>query len=253
MFTFQPTQHNVRHRRPRHLPKLGYWKIRSMVSPIRMAFAYAKVPFEEDLYTNADASRWKVDNYKRFVDEKIHPFPNLPYLVTPAGATYVQSNAILRHLGRAFDLYGDRSDEAAQTRIDELFEQLTDVRNESIVNYYCPEIKPEFITGTVPFYLEIISRYLQWSEEKGFRGNGPFFFGAKPTVVDFVSFEIFDVALQIPAVAEKRAEYEAAHPQIFAHLAAVKALPELAEYFAGEQYLTWGANGKSSCHMPSAW
>ena len=172
--------------------------------------------------------------------------------MTPAGATYVQSNAILRHVGRAFDLYGDRSDEAAQTRIDELFEQLTDVRNESLQNYYSPEIKPEFITGTIPFYLEILSRHLQWSEEKGLR-NGPFFFGAKPTVVDFVSFEIFDVALRIAAVAEKRAEYEAAHPQIFAHLAAVKALPELAEYFAGEQNLTWGANAMAACHMPSKW
>lgn len=208
---------------------LGYWKIRGLAAPIRMAFAYSGKELNQDVYADPDVWAAKYEEMKQS-----HPFPNLPYLITPSGATIVQSNAIIRHVGRALGLLGDTANELELTRVDELLEQVNDLRVEAVNNYYAEKIAADFVTGTIPYYLEVLDKHLNTALEGKSAVGGPFFFGAKPTIVDFMAYEI--VRTPLPLIAEKRAEYEAAHPRIFALLKAVEALPELEAYFGSEYY-----------------
>ena len=230
---------------------LGYWKIRGLASPVRMAFAYTGTELKEDIYSRKSdgngnyLSKWPVV-YEEHA--KVHPFPNLPYLVTPTGGIIVQSNAIIRHVGRVLGLFGDSTNEMEVTRVDEILEQVNDFRVEASSNYYAKEISPEFISGTIPYYLDILNKHLSTALEGKQAVGGPFFLGAKPTIVDFMAYEFLRTAL--PLVADKRAEYEAAHPKIFALLAAVEALPQLEAYLKSEQHLAYGANGPMANHQP---
>lgn len=217
---------------------LGYWKIRGLAAPIRMAFAYSGKELKQDVYE--DPAVWEA---KYAEMQKTHPFPNLPYLVTPSGATIVQSNAIVRHVGRALGLYGDITNELELTRVDEILEQVNDLRVEGVSNYYADKISPDFITGTIPYYLEVLDKHLGTALEGKSAVGGPFFFGSKPTVVDFMAYEF--VRIPLPLVADKRAEYEASFPRIFALIKAVEALPELEEYF-GSEFHKLSANGPSA-------
>ena len=95
--------------------ELGYWAIRGLGQPIRFLLAFVGVPVSEvrlganpdgTLITDKSMESADWDGHRNEIE---FPFPNLPYLIDNSGPDEIrltQSNAILRHLGRQWDLDG---------------------------------------------------------------------------------------------------------------------------------------------------
>jgi len=153
--------------------ELGYWAIRGLGQPIRFLLAFTEVPFSEvrlganpdgTLITDKSDQSADWDEHKKTIE---FPFPNLPYLIDKSGPNVVrltQSNAVIRYLGRRFDLYGDcESDRAA---IDVLQDEAYDFRNWIIKTTYVetteyPKTLAEFIATAIPRYVDRFEQYLQ--------------------------------------------------------------------------------------------
>eukprot|EP00743_Colponemidia_sp_Colp-15_P009320 GILK01010187.1.p1 GENE.GILK01010187.1~~GILK01010187.1.p1 ORF type:complete len:246 (+),score=27.94 GILK01010187.1:36-740(+) len=217
---------------------LGYWNIRGLAAPIRMAFAFAGKELKEDVY-GIDSEGKPCDNwepeYKKMKEEGTHAYPNLPYLRVPGTKTIlVQSSAILRYAGRAFGLYGQASDALSVSLVDEFMEEMIDIRSDAVDNYYSKAISESFINGTLPYAFTVCQKRLEQSKAS-------FFFGAAPTIADFVAYEVLRTPL--PLIEDKREQYEKDYPLVFAFLKAVEALPQLEAYLKSDQHSKYSANG----------
>ena len=90
---------------------ITYWDIRGLCQPIRLALAYAKVEYTD---VRIDAGNpAETDTYKKVWFDvkpevgKTVKFVNLPYLMDGDNKVAIsQSQAILRYIGRKFDLLG---------------------------------------------------------------------------------------------------------------------------------------------------
>ena len=176
--------------------ELGYWAIRGLGQPIRFLLAFIEAPFSEvrlganpdgTLITDKSDESADWDEHKKTIE---FPFPNLPYLIDTSGSIEVrltQSNAILRYLGRRFDLYGDcESDRAA---IDMLQDEAYDFRNWIIETTYVEttdysESLAEFIATAIPRYVDRFEQFLQST------GATTHFVGERISLVDFVLYEL---------------------------------------------------------------
>eukprot|EP00878_Enallax_costatus_P012455 GHUV01013006.1.p1 GENE.GHUV01013006.1~~GHUV01013006.1.p1 ORF type:complete len:293 (+),score=91.43 GHUV01013006.1:317-1195(+) len=105
-----------------NVPVLHYYPVRGRAEPIRLTLAYVRQPwFEPPIAAIHPLVRQQLDSY---------PFRQLPRFVDEVNAKIdlVQSMAILRHLGRKYDLYGsgDFEDSAA---IDMILDAVCDLRD----------------------------------------------------------------------------------------------------------------------------
>lgn len=96
--------------------KLIYFPIRGRGEMIRLALVYAGVDYEDE---SVDYQVMKADPVK-------FPFGQVPALLDDEGLFLVQSNAILRHLGRKYDMYGSSLTESAY--IDIFLDGVEDIR-----------------------------------------------------------------------------------------------------------------------------
>jgi len=161
------------------------------------------------------------------------PFPNLPYLIDTSENNPIQltqSNAILRHLARRYDFYGDSESERAA--IDVLQDQAYDFRNEIIKPAYTPgeeysDLYEQFATHTLPKYLHSFEKYLAGSgDEKHFIGN-------RLSLVDFVLYELlWQMTLMVPhsITASNR-------PTLFAFIKHFQSIPLVAAYTESGNYI----------------
>ena len=215
---------------------LGYWETRGLAAPIRLAFALAEKPLNEEMYQvdrvdDKWVSKWSAV-YNEMQSSGSHPFPNLPYLKFPDGkTTIVQSNAILRHIGREFGLYG--GDAVAMARVDEVLEQVNDMRVESFKHYYAASIGKDFVEESLPYYFSTLEKYLE-------KHNTLFFCCDSPTVADCAAYEILRTAL--PLVPNFAEEYK----RINEIIKRFESLPQLEKYFASREHKL-PANNKMAC------
>ena len=103
---------------------LTYWPLHGLGAAPRMALHFAGVEFDDVLVGGAD--KWFGEQSKAIGAEK-NALVNLPYLTTPEGEVIVQSQAVLRHIGRTQQLYGATAKDAA--RVDRIIEILIELRN----------------------------------------------------------------------------------------------------------------------------
>eukprot|EP00759_Apiculatamorpha_spiralis_P029631 PhF_6_TR31761/c0_g1_i1/m.46761/K00799/GST, gst; glutathione S-transferase len=204
--------------------KLGYWDIKGLASPIRMAFAYARIPYEDVFYTctkDESTGRWTSNWKYSEMEGKLHSFPNLPYLVLPGsgGEVVVQSSAILRHVGRVGKL---GTTEMSAVRSDEVIEQLSDVRREIVDASYgdYAKTKPDLIEKTFPYALRTLENYVT-------KIGGPYITGNEVTVADFYAFDVLDLI-------DKHSEGSLLpnYPKLNSFYKTILALPQLNEFFS---------------------
>lgn len=95
--------------------KIGYWAIRGLGAPCRMAAAYGGIPYESveyEVHKLADGSwsrsSWLTDAKPALVEQ--NAMMNLPYVVD-GDIVVTQSNACLMYLGRKVGLVGKTADE----------------------------------------------------------------------------------------------------------------------------------------------
>ena len=219
--------------------ELGYWAIRGLGQPIRFLLTFVDVPFSEvrlganpdgTLITDKSVESEDWNEHKKTIE---FPFPNLPYLIDTSGPNELrltQSNAILRYLGRRFDLYGDcESDRAA---IDVLQDEAYDFRNWIIETAYVetveyPDTLAEFIATAIPRYVDRFEQYLQST------GATSHFIGKRISLVDFILYElIWQTSVMVPgSIADTN------RPNLFAFIESFANIPQIAAYMLRNEYI----------------
>merc|ERR1719219_17669 len=92
---------------------LSYWPgIRGKAELVRFILDYAGVEFDEQHQDFTNAKGWHLE--KKVELAKAYPFINLPYLKFEDGQILSCQAAIVAHLARKYDLYGDGSDQVIQ-------------------------------------------------------------------------------------------------------------------------------------------
>ena len=110
---------------------LGYWNFTGYAHSIRLLLKYANANYKEQMIDENAMDTWLDLKSRLEVD-----FPNLPYLFD-GDIKLSQSVAILRHLGRKFNLQPETAAEHA--RVDVLQMQIVDWRAQSFALSYGPK------------------------------------------------------------------------------------------------------------------
>ncbi|XP_052492464.1 glutathione S-transferase Mu 1-like [Budorcas taxicolor] len=202
---------------------LGYWDIRGLAHAIRLLLEYTDSNYEEKKYTMGDApdydrSQWLNEKSKLGLD-----FPNLPYLIDGTHKL-TQSNAILRHIARKYNMCGETEEE--KIRVDLLENQVMDVRLHMARICYSPDfekLKPGYLKE-IPGRMKLFSVFL---------GKRCWFAGNKLTYVDFLAYDILD----LQRIFEPRCLDE--FPNLKDFLTRFEGLKKISAYM------------KSSCFLPS--
>lgn len=219
--------------------ELGYWAIRGLGQPIRFLLAYVGVPFSEvrlganpdgTLITDKSVESADWDGHKSEIE---FPFPNLPYLIDKSGPDEIrltQSNAILRHLGRRFDLYGDS--ELDRAAIDVIQDEAYDYRNRIIETTYVEkseysETLASFIATAIPRYIDRFEQHLQST------GTTAHFVGNRISLVDFILYElVWQTSKMVPGSVSSDNR-----PNLFAYIESFENIPEIASYMSQSSYI----------------
>ena len=224
--------------RTRDRPKLkiGYWAIRGLAAPLRMAAAYGGLKYESVEYElqakpggGWDRSEWM--EKKPALVEK-NALMNLPYIVD-GDIVITQSNACLMYLGRKCGLAG--LDEADGLAVEQCLCQLMDLRNDTTRTAYSPDA----LTGSpskfelhlqksVPVHFKKLNGFMEQ------RGTA-YLCADTPTVADFHLFEMIDQACRLAKFLGKPSPLDG-FDKIAAVYASIREEPRLAQYFASPQY-----------------
>jgi len=150
--------------------KLTYFDVRALAEPCRFVFAYAGVAYED--------VRLSKDNWPE--NKANYPWGTLPVLEVD-GKILAQSNAILRYLGKTFNVAGDDGFEAA--KCDEMVEAMSDLKKAAFPALMeKDEAKKAELVGTLQNET-ILKFFTQWS--KSITANGGFLVGNKFSYADF--------------------------------------------------------------------
>lgn len=211
--------------------QLGYWAIRGLAQPIRLLLNYVGEEFVDNRYLQGDGPQYSRAEWEKVKFTLGLDFPNLPYYID-GDLKLTQSNTILRHLARKYNLYGDTEKEKAH--VDLMLDIIMDLRNAFVRLCYGNElndsIRGQYIEQTKPT-LESLEKYL---------GNKKFFVGDKVTVCDFHIYEMLDQhRLFEPKLLEDR-------PKLSAYLERFRELPDIKKYLESEKCLVRPINNKTA-------
>ncbi|KAK1736984.1 glutathione S-transferase family protein [Skeletonema marinoi] len=141
-------------------PTLVYWNSAGWSNPIRLALTVANVDFVDARIEAGDPSD-SASFKKAWMDAKhvlgstgILEFPNLPYYMEGDSVKLVQSEAIVRHVARKYNLYPTSMPEH---RFMMLSEEIKDYDGYFILQSYVggPDVISQFIKEGVPNKLAI--------------------------------------------------------------------------------------------------
>lgn len=151
----------------------------------------------------------------------------------------VQSNSILRHLGRKYNMTG--ADLKEQAYIDMILDTVEALR---------PKFMPFIYMGTTEeAKAEFWEKHVDPANANGSTGgahfayvesmlnkvskDGPFVLGAKPTIADMAIFDVVNALIEGGLGFEEK--FPPLYPKLMAHNAAVAALPNVAAYLASDR------------------
>jgi glutathione S-transferase len=201
--------------------KLTYFDGMGRAEPMRFLFYYKNVPFEDNRIKHGDG--WEAANNLKT------PWGQVPILEFD-GKVLAQMNAILRYLGKEYDLAGDDAFEAA--KCDELVEALHDFAKEAWETYI--ETDEEKKKKRMEKLLtEIVPKYLtKWNDilEK----NGGFLVGKRFSYADFTYATQLEFHKQ-----SLGAEHFAKYPAVLKHIEAVHNAPGIKEWVAKRPVTPW--------------
>lgn len=184
-----------------------------------MILEYAGAEYKDTQYScgpapEFDRSAWTSVKYTLGLE-----FPNLPYLID-GDIKITQSNAILRYLGRKFDL--DGKTEVDKVRVDMMCDNAMDFRNGFVRLCYNPkfdDLKDDYVKnleGTLKGFSD-------------FLGNRQYFATDYLTYPDFHMYEMLYSHKQLaPEVVGKFAN-------LIAFIERVEKLPKMADFLASDR------------------
>ena len=219
--------------------ELGYWAIRGLAQPIRLLLNYLNIPFYEVRLGAYSDGTIMTDRSEESLDWKTHkqsvdfPFPNLPYLIDKSNCEEIrltQSNAIMRYLGRKYELYGDN--EVDKICIEMLQEEAYDFRNCIVKTAYVdhgeyPAALAEFEATAIPRYLDRFEVFLQGTN------NCSHFVGARISFVHFILYElIWQTNLMLPGCISPTNR-----PCLNSFIQSFEKIPQISEYLQHSTFI----------------
>eukprot|EP00927_Polykrikos_kofoidii_P052920 TRINITY_DN46974_c0_g1_i1.p1 TRINITY_DN46974_c0_g1~~TRINITY_DN46974_c0_g1_i1.p1 ORF type:complete len:233 (+),score=35.24 TRINITY_DN46974_c0_g1_i1:81-779(+) len=212
---------------------LHYFPSRGRGEPIRLLLALKGIDWNE---------RGVPSDMK--TDPTLYPFGQIPRYVD-AEVDLVQSNAILRHLGRKHGLYGVSLMEAAA--IDSLADGLEDMRAKTKALVYQDKFSDDAMSA---YQADVLSepqpgsggKTAMFTFERLIVGRccegQPFYCSSGVTIADLLLMNAVDIHLPLFPVAMEK------FPALLAHHARVQALPPIAEYLRSQRRLGhfWGSD-----------
>ncbi|GAB4819891.1 hypothetical protein N2152v2_006937 [Parachlorella kessleri] len=174
-------------------PTVQYFEFRGRAEPIKLALAAKGVEFEVQ---SVDYQAMKADLEK-------FPFAQVPRYQDDE-VNMGQSNAIMRHIGRKYDLYGKTRAEAAQ--IDQIIDGVEDVRRKYLALIYQDQLAPEAKKAYWEQHCDPASAggrnggahwfYLAQLLRRNAGGEG-YFVGTQLSVADVLVFDLVDLHLRV--------------------------------------------------------
>lgn len=216
---------------------LGYWGIRGLGAPLRMIFAYTSTPYKEKRY--AGGADWFAQD--KPVLAQRNSMINLPYIID-GDLVVTQSNACLRYVGAKVGIDGRSPRESVLN--DQVLCQVMDLRNAVIALTYMnwgAKPKAEFPAELAKHVAGPMAAH--YTKLEGFF-HGEFLCGAAPCSGDFHAWEMLDQhEIMCARLGIASPLGGGAFPRLAAFHARVRALPQLAAYFAG-------GDSRLACNFP---
>eukprot|EP00048_Salpingoeca_helianthica_P014953 m.224384 g.224384 ORF g.224384 m.224384 type:complete len:207 (+) comp16457_c0_seq1:3687-4307(+) len=198
--------------------KLTYFNMAGRAEPIRLAFAYGGIAYEDERINFPDWPARKPTT----------PLGSMPYLTFGDGSTLTQSFAILHFAGKLAGLVPESPLELA--RADEVLGVIEDV----IVPFASVSREPVEIKKAKreSFAAEGAPRFLAYLERRLHDNGGQFYVGQSLTIADLASynavtnfrsgfFDFVSPSLLDPfPLLRAHADHVRAHPRLAAHFAA---------------------------------
>ncbi|KRX15620.1 putative splicing factor, arginine/serine-rich 7 [Trichinella nelsoni] len=160
------------------LYKLSYFDVRGLSEPIRLLFYDQKIEFIDHRF---DRNEWPK------IKPTIGMFGQVPCLYEN-GNPIVQSGAIMRHLGRRFDLYGNADE---MTYVDEIYEGICDLKRKYAPFIYTEHSKEEVEKFTKEVLLVELQKFENLLKGKKYILND------KISFADYSLFDMLDTLLML--------------------------------------------------------
>jgi len=206
-----------------------------------MSYTYKLMYF--DIHGLAEQMRLlMVDNNIKFTDERVKgdDWPKVKETMTYGQMPCLfvnekqlcQSGAIMRHLARTNDLYGETEKERAFC--DMVFEGIKDLHSKyTNIIYDCYESKPEFVMTILPQQLAILEKLLKSHND----GNGLLLGGDKVCFADYTLFEELFVLQRMDSTCLQN------FPLLKAYFARMSARPNIKARICSDDYKKTPING----------
>jgi len=205
-----------------------YWNMCGLGQVPRYALEIAGVEYVD---VRVEAGEAGTPDYKQVWQQRkdsmngTTTFPNLPYLLD-GDVGLSQSGAILRYIGRKFNLMEDAS---TVHLVDLVLEQMADFDKEStVLSYNSVDGLKNYCVNTLP------GRLKSWSS---LIGEKPFLTGDVVTVADLKFYETMRKLKLIEAHPEVNTETIKSFPTLEAFVDRVEALPAIQAYQASAAFM----------------
>lgn len=207
-------------------PLLGYWKLRGLGNAIKFLLEYVGDEYEEKVYNYGPAPEYSLSEWLSDKDNLGLLLPNLPYYID-GDIKIVQSNSILRYIGRKHNLCG--TNEKEKILVDILADQATDIRVAYVRLVY------RFFDKERDIYFENFQKLLKYLSEV--MGEHKWFVGDNITFPDFVLYEHLAVHRAIESTCLDN------FPNLKAFMNRFEELPAIKRYMATPKFISYPLNG----------
>ncbi|KAM7312098.1 glutathione S-transferase [Ixodes scapularis] len=201
-------------------PTMGYTHARGLAQYIRNLLVYKGIPFEDKQYKTGPAPDFDRSDWTNVKFTLGLKFPNLPYFID-GDVKMTQSVAIIRHLGRKYDLAARTEEEAME--LDQLEQQAKDL----LWGLAMTAMNPAFETARARYEKNLGNLLKPWAEHLRERR---WVMGDRLTYVDFIVHEALDWNRAFKPEAFEE------YPELVEYLQRFRALPNMEEYLTSEAY-----------------
>jgi hypothetical protein len=219
-------------------PTLVYWNSAGWSNPIRLALAAANVPYVDARIEAGDPNS---DSYKKaWIDAKqilgssTFEFPNLPYYMEGETVKLSQSEAIIRHVARQYNLLPKSMPDY---RFEMLSEELKDYDGFFISRSYAangPDVIATFIKEDVPKKLAI------WG---GIAHNGDALIDGQDAKINILDIKLYCFLRKVKFAQEELNIKPSSHEGwVGAYMKRVEDAPEIKAYVNSDDYLNRPVN-----------
>ncbi|KAL4226002.1 Glutathione S-transferase Mu 3 [Mactra antiquata] len=212
------------------IPELGYWNTRGRAAAIRLLLTYLGEKFKDTQYELGDAPDYSREEWSSVKPKfaEFLDFPNLPYYLD-GDIKITQSNAILKHIARKYQLDGETEKEMAI--VDMLLNQAMDLRNGIVRLCYDPDYENLKVA-----YFESLTPTLALCEKR--LTSNTWFGGEKVTVADFPFYELLDQLTRM------KPDVLSVYPKTTEFLGRFRELKNVKEYLARDEVKNMPINNK---------